>query len=490
VLALFVRIKLSGAPNSDSANNALQAWDMLHGHLLLHGWIIGDATYYTFDLPLMALVEIFLGLHTIAVDVAVALIYLAVTALAAAVAVTASKGAARAVRAWVVVAVLAAPVLVASDMSITLGIPDHTGTTVFLLLACLLIDLAPARWFTGPLLCVILVAGQIGDATVRYVIIPAVIVVCAYRVLAARSLRTGDAVNLVAAAAALPLATVVRAVMLHNGAYLMVSPKTGIAPFNQWKPNLASTWHAIGMLFGTLAQPGDAPAGRTAIFGFACLLVAAVGVLVSLWRWPRLRRAEQVLLVAIAINIAVYTVSTLPAPQSSYDIVAVLPASAILAARALVPDRITGRVTRTAAIVAAVIAALLPMSLAAAARPPQVAPLGLTAWLEAHGLRYGLGGYWDGSIVTLQSGGQVAVRAVRVIDGKVRPFAWETNTFWFDPARHSANFVVFGTADLPRSAERYFGKPVSSHRVGIWEVLIYNKNLLPLVAPPVLLPTS
>jgi hypothetical protein len=54
VLALFLRIKLSGAPNSDSANNALQAWDMLHGHVLLHGWIIGDAAYYTFDLPLGA----------------------------------------------------------------------------------------------------------------------------------------------------------------------------------------------------------------------------------------------------------------------------------------------------------------------------------------------------------------------------------------------------------------------------------------------------
>jgi hypothetical protein len=246
----------------------------------------------------------------------------------------------------------------------------------------------------------------------------------------------------------------------------------------------------VRVLFGTLAQDGADSAGRTAIFGFACLLVAAAGVLVSLWRWPRLRRAEQLLLVATFINIAVYTVSTLPAPQSSYDIVAVLPASAILAARSLVPDRITGRVTATVAILAAVIAALLPMSLAAAARPPQVAPLGLTAWLEAHGLRYGLGGYWDGSVVTLESGGQVAVRTVRVVDGKVRPFPWETNTFWFDPARHYANFVVFGTADLPRSAERYFGKPVSSHRVGIWEVLIYNKNLLPLVAPPVPPPTS
>jgi hypothetical protein len=42
--AFFLRISLSSPMDSDGANNALQAWDMLHGHLLLHGWLIGDAS--------------------------------------------------------------------------------------------------------------------------------------------------------------------------------------------------------------------------------------------------------------------------------------------------------------------------------------------------------------------------------------------------------------------------------------------------------------
>jgi hypothetical protein len=47
--AFFLRISLSHPVNSDGANNALQAWDMLHGNATLHNWVPGDATYYTFD---------------------------------------------------------------------------------------------------------------------------------------------------------------------------------------------------------------------------------------------------------------------------------------------------------------------------------------------------------------------------------------------------------------------------------------------------------
>jgi hypothetical protein len=491
LFVLFLRVSLTTSVSSDAANNALQAWDMLHGHLLLHGWIIGDATYYTFDLPVIALVEAFFGLHTISVHVAVALIYLTIASFAVALAVTGSGGAARAVRAGVVVAVLSAPLLIVSDRWITLGFPDHTGTIVFLLVSCLLIDRAPARRFTAPLLCVILCAGQIGDVTVRYVAVPAIVVVCAYRALAARKLVTPDGVNLIAAAASVPLASAVRAVMLHSGSYLMVSPKTKIAPVSEWGHNWALAWHSVRLLFGAQAAPHQ-PAGTAVIFGYACMLVAAAGIVRVLLRWRTARRSEQILLAAIAVNIGVYVVSTLPGNNSPHDIVAVLPAGAILGARALVPARIEGRIKALAATALAMVAALLPVSLVAA-QPPAVAHWAqLTAWLQGHGLSYGLGGYWDGSAVTLLSGNQVRVRTVELKGGQITLLPWETNTLWFDPARNYANFVIIGVDknDLGPEAERFFGKPARTHRIGSWEVLIYGKNLLNQLKPSKLPPTS
>ena len=46
----------------------------------------------------------------------------------------------------------------------------------------------------------------------------------------------------------------------------------------------------------------------------------------------------------------------------------------------------------------------------------------LAAWLQAHGLTYGIAGYWNASDVTVQSGDRVQVRAVVLPDGKDHPF--------------------------------------------------------------------
>jgi len=489
LFVLILRISVTTPVTSDGANPALQAWDMLHGHLLLHGWLLGDATYYTFELPLIAVVEVFFGLHTITVHVAMTIVYLLIALCGVAIAVTGATGAAaRLSRAAVVVAILAAPALLVSNRWVPLGFPDHTGTSVFLLVSCLLVDRATSRRFTAPLLCVILCAGQLGDVTVRYAVVPAICVVAAYRMLAARKIWTGDAAILVAALASVPLETAVRAVMRHFGAYLMVSPKTKLAPVSAWPHNAAWAWVSVRRLFGMSTAPGGGPAGAWALFGFLCLLAAAAGFLAVLVRWPRARRAEQVLAVAIAANIGAYVVSTLPGPNTMHDIIAVVPAGAVLAARALVPARLAGRLRGLAVAGAAAIAAALPLSLLAAQPPAGTSGAQqLVTWLEAHGLSYGLGGYWSASGVTLQAANRVQIRSIKVYEGKAVPFAWETNSLWFDPARHYANFVVVNLNDNdPQTVpaiERIFGRPALAHRSGDVQVLVYHKNLLTRLTP-------
>jgi hypothetical protein len=66
LFALLLRISLGGPTIADGANPELQAWDMLHGQVLLHGWIIADANYYTLELPPYALSEAVLGLQDLA----------------------------------------------------------------------------------------------------------------------------------------------------------------------------------------------------------------------------------------------------------------------------------------------------------------------------------------------------------------------------------------------------------------------------------------
>ena len=81
--AAYLQLARTRAINSDGASNALQAWDMLHGNLLLHGWSLSDVSFYTTELPQYMLVEALRGLNQDVVRVAAAMTYTLVMLLAA-----------------------------------------------------------------------------------------------------------------------------------------------------------------------------------------------------------------------------------------------------------------------------------------------------------------------------------------------------------------------------------------------------------------------
>ncbi|HSZ44562.1 MAG TPA: hypothetical protein VK823_04445 [Streptosporangiaceae bacterium] len=505
LLGLLFRISLSVPQNSDGANNALQGWDILHGNLLLHSWILGDATYYTFELPLYAIAEIFTGLHSVTIHLVSALTYLIVTASAVAVGRADSRGLSAAARSGVVIAVLAAPLLTPSGVAVLLEEPDHIGTTAILLVCFLLINRAPGWRFTPPLLCAILIAGQVGDATVLYVAVPAILVVCAYRVVATvniqtgvnirrvLSIRTGDPAIAVAAAVSVPLAVLARAAIVHLGGYLMIPPRAEIAPPGLLEHHAVLALQGILTLFGAASQ-GAALRTVGAVFGLACLLAAACGFARVIWTWRTAGRAEQLLCAAIVINITVYVISSIPTPGDAWELAAVLPCGAVLAARAFVPGHIADPRRARVAIAAAAVVALLPLA-AAATRPPAPPPAArLATWLQAHGLTYGIGGYWDASAVTVESGNRVQVRAVRLRRRghpvRLAAYDWETNASWYDASQHDATFVI---ADLPHSYlnddftaalyEKYLPRPAAIYHVAGRVILVYRTNLLRHIVP-------
>jgi hypothetical protein len=502
--ALALRISIGGRIDSDGANSALQAWDLIHGHLLLHGWLLGDATFYLFELPLTGAVQLVFGLGTFSTHAASALVFLIVAACVVALAVTGSRGPAKAARSAVAIAVLAGPLLTMGTVWLLLEEPDHIGSSVFLLASILLIDRVPGRRFTAPLLCVVLCAGQLSDLTVRYVAVPAIVVACGYRVLAARKLRSPDAAAVVAAAVSVPLAWLLSALMRRAGGFLMDQPRTQVAPLRQWPGHIPAVWGAIRYLFGTVDRPDTLLGPLGAAFGMACLAAAVIGFVRVAWTWRRASAAEQLLAVAIVVNLGVYLVSVKPEASGSHEIAAVLPCGAVLAARTLVPARITGELRAVAVAMATALIALLPLG-SAATRPSAGPALGpaqqgdgataptapLTSFLQAHGLRYGIAGYWEASIVSLQSSGKVAVRAVVVAHKphtatwEITAPWWEANSLWYDATRYNATFAIADVHGIYPAAAfvQVFGRPAATYRVQNWLILEYHTNLLGHLPP-------
>jgi hypothetical protein len=203
-----------------------------------------------------------------------------------------------------------------------------------------------------------------------------------------------------------------------------------------------------------------------------------------IWTWRGASGAEQLLVAAIIFNVGTYLVSVMPSPSRYREVAAVLPCGAVLAARAVVPALIARRPRAFAAVAATGLIALLPLAAAATRPPMRPATAPLASWLEARGLTYGIAGYWDASIVTLQSGNRVQIRTVNLWR-KIEAAGWESNELWYNPSRYDATFAVadyYGAYTAARF-EHFLGKPAATYRVANWLVLVYRTNLLRQITP-------
>ncbi len=558
-VALFVaylRLTNTYPEDSDQANLGLQAWDMLHGNLLLHGWVLSDVSFYTTELPQYMLLELIGGLNTGTFHAAAAMTYTLAVLLAAMLAkggcggskqggcggskqggcggskqgrASGRRGAARALIAG---GIMLAPQL-GSGVFILLLTVGHIGTSVPLLVTWLVLDRGRPRWQLAVIIGVLLTWGAIADSLVLAVGAVPVALVCAMRVLQGvfsdptsptsptypASLddptspaglsgpdgRVGRAlgtrrfeVYLGAAAVASAVVSQAAVRLIHAlGGYTLHAVTFTVEPASTWPSQVASTWRGLLVLFGA-GYTGLAGHDRdVALLHLVGLALAAAGLILAGWRFfGTATIVDQVLAAAIAVNLVLYVVSNMPS-LNAHEMAIVLPCAAALAGRMLVrPDAPApapgrrGTATTAARAVAAtagagVLAGYLG-GLAREARHPAVPAqnLPLAAWLAAHHLTYGLGGYWLSSVITVETGGQVRVRAL--MQFTMQRDLWESKYAWYQPRGQYANFVVFENLPgfyyhwEPRAlVHRYFGDPARSYHVGPWTVLEWNRNLLP-----------
>jgi hypothetical protein len=494
--AVYLRLAQTRAVNSDGASQALQAWDMLHGNPLLRGWTVSDVSFYTTELPQYALVELIRGLRADVVDIAAAMTYTLVVLLAALVAKGTARGRQALVRVAVVAGIVLAPQL-GSGTNVLLSSPDHIGTSVPLLLTWLVLDRGGRRWYVPVITSVLLAWTEVADSIAAIAGIIPLVLVCVARAARAGLARSGRDVRYELALAGGALAAVVAAswalrVISAAGGFTVRPLSTQIAPLSEvFQHNLPVAGQCLLVLFGAdITGPPASQATFFPLLHLAGVALAAAGA----WRAARrIRRGGDVvghvLLAAIAVNVGAFLVTERVVDAgSAREIAPVLPFAAALAARELSPAlaRILPRPAGRVLIVIGIgYLGGLGLELTAPAAPPQGAAL--TAWLESHRLEgAGLGGYWQASVVTLTSGGAVAIRPIADADGGIGEHPGEVNDAWFDARRSAARFVVLspdepgypGYADY-RAVRAAWGAPGRVYRVGqdtIWDWP--EKNLL------------
>ncbi len=514
--ACYLQLARTRAVNSDGASQALQAWDMLHGNLLLHGWLLGDVSYYTTELPQYMLVEFLRGLNQDVVHVAAAMTYTLATLLAALLAKGNSTGRQALVRVLIAVGIMLAPQL-ASGVNILMSSPDHIGTSVPVMVVWLILDHAgpggrppgtprdrgdpsPRTPLGTPLGYVPVIAGAflgwaaVADTLVLFIGVLPLAGVCAIRACQAVAIERkplasqwydmalGAAALLGAAAGVLAL----HVIHAHGGFYMP-------APSAQLAQSGATLVRNLGIAAQGLLLLGGADfLGLRLTASTVFTMLHVVGVFLAAWgTWLAARRflrdrdlVAQLLVTGVAINLAAYVLSTKAnVITQTREIAVVLPFSAALAGRLL-----AGRLNASK-LVPLLLVVLLGYLVGLAreiSQPPVAVPnQQLTSWLVARHLHTGLSGYWESNVVTLTSGDRVQIRPVALSGGRLIPVAFELKTQWYDPKRSTANFVVLfpGVAGYPgftpeRAVLATFGKPARTYHVGSYTVLVWNSNLL------------
>ena len=493
---------------------------MLHGNLLLQGWTIADVTYYTTEIPQYMLVELVRGLGSDVIHIAGAITYTLLVLAAGLLARGRATGREGLIRLVVAAGIMLAPQF-GNATHLLLSQPDHLGTQLPLLLIFLMLDRAPRRWYVpvaaGVALTWVIVADRVAllDAAVPLA------VVCGARVLLAvlrhrkslasqwfeLSLVAASVLSFVAATLAVWLISA-----LHGYQVLPLAVK-GV-PIDEIPQHVVLTLEGFLNVYGadffhlsngSLLGPGLG--GLPMAVGIALAAVHLVGVALAVWGFFRAFRyffdpadlISPVLATAIAVNIAAYIFSVLPVSVfDTREILAVLPFGAVLAGR-MVPGTLARLPRRLKPALACASACVLACYVAAlgygAAQPPVAdSEQAIVPWLEAHHLTTGLGTYNEANLITLDSGGRVAVRTVSwQLNGDV-PRSFESKADWFDPRHNYANFIVTNTADttpnrdgslrrssmIPRRAiaALHAGPPAHVYRYKEFTIMVWDHNLL------------
>jgi hypothetical protein len=503
----YLRLSDTIPGNADGADQALQAWDMLHGNWLLRGWTVGDVSYYTTELPEYIVVELIRGLGPGVIHVAAAVTYTLLVLVAGLLAKGRATGREGVVRALVASGILLAPQL-GHGARLLLSQPDHLGTAVPLLVIFMVLDRAPRRWYTPAAIAVMLSWVTIADRVVVFnaaLPLAAVGGIRACRALVHDRKRLTSLwfeFSLVAAAiVSFVVSQLVVSVIGHMGGYTSLPlPTQHFASAGDLPAYFAVTIGGIFTLYG--AYFGGLSPG----VGIAIAAVHLGGLALALWgvcrAFRRFFSADDlivpVMATGIVFNLAAYMISVVPKYWfDTREIAAVLPFGAVLAGRLL-----AGTLARSwRRPVLAGVLACYALALGYGVAQPAVAETEqpVVGWLEAHHLSTGLGIYAEANLITLDSGGRVAVRTVAWQLPRAVPRAYESQASWYDPRLNYANFVVINSADAkpglkgpiipPRDILALAGRPAHVYHYKTFTIMVWNHNLLAdLGGPPSALP--
>jgi hypothetical protein len=490
----------AAAGTSDKATTILVGQAMADGHLLLHGWILPPGNYWTSDAAFYAIAVRLEGLKPGLLYSEPAVLAVLTIVIGVVIAREGRRGA-PAIAGGVSVVVLLA--LATPTMAYWFVAKDfHVGSGLYVLLAFW--ALRRGRFgFRWALAVVLVTVAMLGDLEVLAFAVAPLILAGLAAMLRERRWQSGAA-QVSAAVAAVAGAEVLLRIRDALGGF-KPSAALPLASVAEMVTNLKhlATFGAyfVGISNGRF-ETGGVPLWLLRVHAVggicivACLIAALASLVVALFRSGRrdepergdaqLWRLDDMLLFGTLGAAAPFVILAQANGLGVHFLTVMVVFASILTGRMVArawSNLPTGRVTPALAILGVAVslsfAAGLGYELARAdpVQPQQY----LATWLEAHGLRNGVGGYWTAAITTVESRGAVTVAPAEAAKGgKILRYMSQSTSTWYAGQRFQ--FYVF---HVPRhhsngiiaAATRTWGKPAHIYTVGVYRVLVWGRPI-------------
>ncbi|HLJ60977.1 MAG TPA: hypothetical protein VKZ50_14730 [bacterium] len=523
VLGVYLfRLSTTNGLNADPASNLLYAADIARGNWLLHGWTLPPDSYWFTDVLIYMVALPILGLNPVLLYVVPVAICLA---LIAALVVVSTTGAKLGPTIPFVALLPVLPIIFPSPAMISQVLmgPFHTGTLVAALVSTLalyhaqkMIDHALQRWLLAGFALIVLTAAGVSDPYTTIVAVVPIAVVSLARVLAAQRPveRRRSLLSLCTGAAAWLGTLGCGSLVRHLGGATIIPFGASTISYAQIGQSVSNLGRALldlagGNVFGQGINQNLAPAALRLTY-LAAAMVATWLALRDEMRSASTHRSPEdwltTVLAAAAAFVFLGNVLGTANEDIRYRLPLLLLAGVVLARRfgALLAPWLSRQKGLAAGLgVALILVYAGPVGQYLHHHPASEynrKDVALARWLAAHGLHYGYGGYWEASLVTVESQGRVMVRPVVSTKinqpglvpsdvpssgWRISPYNWMSKNTWYS-ATHPANFLVFDpSSQWDRDsgvtltiATQTFGRPSHVYQgVGQFTVLVWDGPL-------------
>lgn len=482
---------------SDDANLLLEAKDLLNGNILLKGWALPPDSWWTVDIPIAAATIIVRGFSSSLMSNIPALIYSAIITLSTILVYKKNKSNKTASLATFSILAIPSSYLVSNIISHS---PIRLGATAYFLIVLFLLE----RLITFPkknkvslfFFFLLMVLLTIGDPFTIYIItLPAIVVFC-YNYISTKSKEGNNLLILLLLLTSIAIAEIVIHLVKSLGGFYTssYSPSLYFAEFNNISTNIGLTIQGTLDLFGAnfFGLPILSKISIEALIRNAPLLLLLIVTIKLVKEWLNKKKTidiiSELLLAIIIFDIGAYILGsrTVDIGTTRYLIPVFVYGSILI-------GRNWNRIYKNKLIeIGTLIILVLPILFFI---PKLYAPIvpsttsQLESWLIEHHYAYGYAGYWEASIITVDTRGKVKVRQVIGPSNKIVPMNWLSNKSWYmdEGEAKKANFIIInndptsvgqaGANVTKQSIINTFGSPLSINIIGNYTVYTWNKDI-------------